>query len=387
MASMATMATDQRVMIYTGAPESSTLDWNPSGLLDTFQDQISHFIGQVDRARAAPSSHTSVSAGPSSAAAHALWRSIALERRHIPTGFSQLAHDFGFEFGPGAPFISTASLSFGAASDDVSDIHPEHRRSLLSDASAMASQFYEHSIAAHENVTSSQLVASQSLSGQETTSFLTDDSASRISFQSCDSFSAVPSAKPPLLSPGTDIRNLKDLPTAAYISGIQPQTMTCNLVVGIISISQPRQVQTRWGNRTLVEVLVGDDTMAGFAVTFWLDPNSTVAESPLAGLRSTDVVLVQNVALNSFMNKVYGSSLRKNLTRIHLLYRARLDAQDVGGYYSRANLKIRGAAHPQLVKTSKVYDWVLNFVADGRSRRTNKKQSAAPWDRPPLDSQ
>lgn len=343
----------------------------------------------VDRARTAPSGDIDVGARPSSAPSHALWRSVSLEKQHIPTGFSQLAHDFGLDFGPGAPFISAASLSFDAASEDGSDILPEQQHHFLPDATGIASRFYEHSIAAHENVTSSQLVSSQSQSGQEVASFMTDDSASRTSFQSGDGFSPAPSAKAPLLSPTADIRNLKDLPTSAYITSIQPQTMTCNLIVGIISISQPREVKTRWGTRTLVEVVVGDDTMAGFAVTFWLAPNSTIAESALAGLRSTDVVLVQNVALSSFMNKVYGSSLRKNLTRIHLLYRARLDAQDVGGYYSRADLKIRGPAHPQLAKTSKVYDWVLNFVADGRSRmRTNKsKRSAAPWDRPPLDSQ
>ncbi|KAM7207491.1 hypothetical protein V8F20_002177 [Naviculisporaceae sp. PSN 640] len=383
------MVTYEKVVILTGAPESSTLDWNPSGLLDTFQEQIIRFTGAVNRARTAPSSDISVRAGPSSAPAHALWRSVLLERQHIPTGFSQLAHDFGLDFGPGAPFISAASLSFDAASQDDSDIHSQHRRHYLPDDTGIASQFYEHSIAAHENVTSSQLVLSQSQPGLETTSFMTDDSASRTSFQSGDSFSHPSSAKPPLLSPATDIRNLKDLPTAAYITRIEPQTMTCNLIVGIISISQPREVKTRWGTRTLVEVLVGDDTMAGFAVTFWLAPNSTVAESSLAGLRCTDVVLIQNVALNSFMNKVYGSSLRKNLTRIHLLYRARLDPQDVGGYYSGADLRTRGPAHPQLAKTSKVYDWVLNFVADGRSRRTTNKSksSAAPWDRPPLDSQ
>ncbi|KAM7224153.1 hypothetical protein V8F06_000626 [Rhypophila decipiens] len=376
----------EKVIIFTGAPDGSTLNWDPNGLLDTFQHPITRFIGQSDRARTAPSSHISVNAEPSSAPAHALWRSVPLERQHIPTGFSQLAHDFGFELGPGAPFISAASLSFASSCGDDSDVHA-HQRSghLLPDASGIASQFYEHSIAAHENVKSSQLVGSQSQSGLDTTSFLTDDSASRTSFQSGDSFSQAPSAKPPLLSPTADIRNLKDLPSAAYITGIQPQTMTCNLIVGIISISQPREVQTRWGTRTLVEVLVGDDTKAGFAVTFWLAPHSTVAESTLAGLRCADVVLIQNVALNSFLNKVYGSSLRKDLTRIHLLYRTRLDAQDYGGYYSGADLKPAG--HPQLAKTSRVWDWVLHFVADGRTRRTNKKKAAAPWDRPPLDSQ
>ncbi|KAG7286177.1 hypothetical protein NEMBOFW57_008482 [Staphylotrichum longicolle] len=130
--------------------------------------------------------------------------------------------------------------------------------------------------------------------------------------------------------------------------------MTFNLIVGIISISQPRAVKTRWGaTKYLVEVLVGDETKAGFAITYWL-PYNSVDESPLAGLRPQDVVLVQNVALNVFNNKVYGSSLRKNLTKVHLLSRMKLDPQDTGGYYSTSDLSFPGSAHPQLEKTRRL---------------------------------
>lgn len=379
-----------KVLIFTGAPESCALDWNPTGLLKDFQHQIIQFIA-LDRTRAAPSSHVSVSAEPSSAPAHALWRSVSLEKQHVSTGFSQLAHNVGVDFGPAASFasfISTESISVGGSNPDGSDLYrqgQQHERE---------SQFYEHSLAIHEDVTSSQLVSSQSQSLQDTaTSFQTDDSAALASFQSGDSLSQAPTVKAPLPFPGGDISNLKDRPSAAYITKIQPQTMTRNLIVGIISVSRPREVKTRWGTRAVVDLIVGDETEAGFAITFWLAPNSTVDESDLAGLRSGDIILVRNVALTAFMKKVSGSSLR-NLTRIHLLHRARLEAQDVSGYYKTSDLRVGGVVHSQLAKTQRVWNWVVNFVSGGRPGKANKRKTSAaescrpsPWDRPPLDTQ
>lgn len=377
-----------KVLIFTGAPESCALDWNPTGLLKDFQHQIIQFIA-LDRTRAVPSSHVSVSAEASSAPAHALWRSVSLEKQHVSTGFSQLAHNVGFDFGPVAPFtsfISTESISFGGPNPDDSDVQRQE----------IESQFYDHSLAIHEDVTSSQLVSSQSQSvqGQDTAaSFQTDDSGAPASFQSGNSFSQAPTVKTPLPFPGGDISNLKDRPSAAYITKIYPQTMTRNLIVGIISVSRPREVQTRWGTRVVVDLLVGDETEAGFAITFWLPPNSTVDESDLAGLRPGDIILVRNVALSAFMKKVSGSSLR-NLTRIHLLHRARIEAQDVSGYYKTSDLRVGGLVHSQLAKTQRVWQWVVNFVSGGRpGKANNKKTSAAetcrpsPWDRPPLDTQ
>jgi hypothetical protein len=353
-----------KVLLFTGAPESNALDWAPSGLLSEFHDAIAAFAG-ISSNREPPSFSGSF------VPEHAAWRSLSLTKENIPTGFSQqyaISSNHGLDesaFGPSPEFLTTDALSFTSEGDDT-------------EQNPVLSQFYEHSMAAHDELTSSQLISQSTGHG---TSFLSDSASSFVSGDG----SQQGFIKGPLLFYGSEaLSDLKSFPSAAYLAKIQPQTMTCNLIVGIISISQPRAVKTRWGaTKCLVEVLVGDETKSGFAITYWL-PYDTVDGSPLAGLRPGDIVLVQNVALNVFANKVYGSSLRKSLTKVHLLHRKKLDPRDDGGYYSGSDLSYTGLAHPQLEKTRRVRDWVLNFVGRGDDHQ-GPTDTRPRWDRPPAD--
>lgn len=349
-----------RVLILTGAPESHTLDWDSGELLSDFQDAIARFAG-ISTSNALPRVE-------SSAPEHAAWRVLPLDKASVPAYFTQ-QDGHALNYGTTPEFLSTASLSFASDSDAA------HLTPALS-------QFYEHSLAAHQDFTSSQLLLSQS--GALDTSFASDGTTSFLS----DLGTQPDAAREPLSVQGSGaLSDLERIPSAAYLAKIQPQTMTCNLIVGIISISRPRAIKTRWGaTKHLVEMLVGDETKAGFAVTYWL-PSDSVADSPLAGLRPQDIVLMQNVALNVFNQKVYGSSLRKDLTKVHLLYRLKLDAADAAGHYSTSDLSSKKGAHPQLEKTRRVRDWVLNFVGQGshHDRARTKRDSRPRWDRPPTD--
>lgn len=359
-----------KILILTGAPESNALDWSAGGLLSEFQDSISRFTGVNSDA------YNRLPCATSSAPEHAAWRSLSLDRAHLPTGFTQqcpVNFYYGPDetvFGPSPEFLTTASFSAVSDGDDGDD-----------DEHTVLSQLYEHSIAVHEALPSSQLVPQ---STGQVSSFLSDSSASFVSGDG----SQPGSIKGPVLFRGSHLlHDLKNIPSAAYLAKIQPKTMTCNLIVGIISISEARAVKTRWGaTKYLVEVLVGDESKAGFAITYWL-PYDSVEESRLGGFRPRDIVLVQNVALNVFTNKVYGSSLRKDLTKVHLLYRMKLDSRDIGGYYSTADLASTGILHPQLAKTRRVRDWVLNFVGRGvdEGHDRAKAKHKPRWDRPPAD--
>jgi hypothetical protein len=377
-----------KILILTGAPEHSALDWSTDGLLSEFQESVAWFAGiNTDRDNdmdnntgslvddtvdALNTTNNLLPLSAPTASGHPAWRSLSMGRGGFTTSFSQ-EHAINFNhgpdesvFGPSPEFLDTVSLSF--ASDDPEGEH-----------STVLSQLYEHSVAAHHELPSSQLL---SQSTGQATSFLSDTTSSLMS----SGGSQAGSIKGPLLFRGSDLlTNLKDFPSAAYLLKIQPQTVTCNIIVGIISLSQPRAVKTRWGaTNYLVEVLVGDETKAGFAVTYWL-PSDTVDESPLAGLRPRDIVLMQNVALNVFTNKVYGSSLRKNLTKVHLLYRTKLDSQDPGGYYSTFDMSSAGSSvHTQLGKTRRVRDWVLAFVGRGNDEK-GKAHLRPRWDKPPAD--
>ncbi|TPX10168.1 uncharacterized protein E0L32_001365 [Thyridium curvatum] len=385
-----------KVVILTGAPESASLDWASPDLLSTFTGPIAEFAGLL-----APAPTPT----PDPSFRHAVWRSIPLERTRVPTGFSQ-QHDFAsvgrfptcnnFFFTPAAASSETTASAVSVSATGAS--HEPADKAPGGSADAVLSQFYEHSLAAHDDIPSSQLGLS---SEESTTSFISASTST--SFRSTASIDAS-STSAPVREPLAPHRggggqqhlsDLEDIPSAGYLDSISPQTVTANLIVGVISIASPRAVRTRWGSaRSLVEVLVGDETRSGFAVTFWLAASSSSAgvggeTSALAGLRAQDVVLMHNVALHVFRGKVYGSSLRKGLTKVHLLYRTRLDDDDdVGGHYSSADLasarRGRAKIHPQLQKTAKVRDWVLKFVGQGDHPATKKrKHGTRAWDMPP----
>lgn len=395
----------RKLLLLTGAPESHRLDWNPSNLLTSFQSSIAQFslLQPLD---------------PPSTAGHdrslfdvAVWRSLSLQRTLIRTGFSQ-QHDLRFvgAFPTSTDFLTTTSISFEAASQGLSQQDAEEESSRL------VAEFYEHSLAVHDDLASSQLVPhvdSQEAISLNTNASLVSDTTTTSRSGEGDSTTVADNTtllKTPL-RPGRGrggedhLSDLEDIPPASYLVSILPATMTVTLIVGIISIAAPRTIKTHYGaTKTLVEVLVGDETKSGFSITFWLaenDDNDDVA-GVLAGLRSQDVVLMQNVALNVFRKRVYGGSLRRGMTRVGLLYRGRrIGRDDEEGYYGTKDLsKVRrgNKPHPQLEKTRRVRDWVLKFVGGGGDvkesssgpTKTKRKGTTAPrdWNQPPpLDSQ
>ncbi|OBT86974.1 hypothetical protein VE02_04604 [Pseudogymnoascus sp. 03VT05] len=176
--------------------------------------------------------------------------------------------------------------------------------------------------------------------------------------------------------------------------------MTVNIIVGILSISPPRSIQTRGGSAVeIVELLVGDDTRSGFGINCWL-PLNVVSRptgghpnlrSSLSGLRPQDIILVRNVALTSFRGEVYGQSLRCDVTKADLLFRNRIDREDERGCYSVRDLNttIGSDIHPQVAKTIRVREWVLRFVGHGAGamRRTDEGKVEVVDEKLPPDTQ
>ncbi len=358
-------------MIFAGAPEGHTLDWTESNLLNHFLNPIASF------AHLEPSPETYLrEASFLSTPDIAVWRSIPLHRERLPTGFSQthaLAHVY--QGSPG--FFTTLSRSFDTTSDLSEDAPDQH----------IINRFYDHSLAIHGDIPSSQLPATSF--GTEDLSFdLTDDPSEERSTQVNNDATELRGFQEGAV---THLSDLEDLPDAKYLISISPQTMTVNLIVGIISIAEPRTVRTRWGaTKSLVELLVADETKSGFSVTFWMSSESSEINTLVCSLRRQDIVLLRNVALSVFMKKVHGHSLRKGHTKIDLLHRRRIDKDDTGGMYSMRDVSSTRRAHPQLAKTRKVWEWLIHFVGDGGTCLGKRRHNGKPirrWDMPPEDTQ
>jgi len=223
----------------------------------------------------------------------------------------------------------------------------------------------------------------------------------------------------PLRAP--HLLSLFQLPTASHLHAIQPQTMTVDLIIGILSLSPLRIVTVRRTGRLVgvLEMLVGDDTSAGFGVTFWVDVAQEESQGltlpgeardelkeSLQGLRKGDVVLLRNVALSDFQKVVRGNSLGRmrrggggrggNATSVRLLWRAgwmRVDVdqategEDLEAAYESEELEIdddgngggvgliRGDDKAVRDKTARVRGWTRQFVpAAGVSPSRRKKR-------------
>ncbi|CAF9911937.1 MAG: hypothetical protein ALECFALPRED_007773 [Alectoria fallacina] len=363
-----------RVIFLTGAPLPSSLGWTEEELCAPLQP------GFLEKG-AVESTGRSTSDGKAPS-----WRILPLKKPHLPTGLSQISRedlpleDYDY-INDETSFLSTTELSFISA--DPNQFSSQGSQISDSEKENLFTQYYEQSLAVHENIPSSQIVGVESFDE----SFATESEDFSIALSASSQSPAEAQLSRSRLT-SSHLSDLKEMPNAAYLHSITPQTMTVNLVVGIISISQPRTIRTRKGGRLveLVEMLVGDDTKAGFGINIWLPPSQESNHSALQGsdlrtqtlqLRPQDVVLAKTVALSSFRGKVYGQSLRRGMTTLDLLYRNVVDGDDTRGAYSADELKEGAINEPQVRKVRDVKDWVMRFVGVNTGALPSGKVSKA----------
>ncbi len=314
------------------------------------------------------------------------------------------------------------------------------------------SQFLEQSFALHDEVPPSQIMIDEA---DETVTSLDPSTFPEVTaISNLSTFHETAGASPPSLSDlpspyhsslippkAPHLTSLNLLPSAAHLTRINPQTMTVDLICGIISISAPRSVTVRRTGKSidLVELLLGDETRAGFAVTCWVTLSENILSLERAGishekrydwaekdtlrnslnnLRRRDIVLLRNVALAQFRGVVHGQSLGRRSKRgegtlVELLYRKGrhihesrytsydrdVDKSGGGADYdvdaSSSNDEGPGADAQISEKLRRVKDWVTRFVGpvhnevtdirDGQGRA--KKRRRISLDELPPDSQ
>ena len=350
----------QKIILLTGAPLSSSLEWSESSVpLSLDQENVSARPSVEDARSASESVGTR-------------WRRLLLEADHLPTGLTQTVRQQWYDPGlSGQTEVSFVTATDFSTSSPDSPAQGSNVTSPSQDQEDLLSQYYEHSFAVHEN--STQIIGSASSESalteeDEEHSFLSEiDPLTDTHAQSVTS----------RLASGT-LNNLKDLPNARYLRSINPQTMTVNLVVGVISISQPRTITTRRTQQKvdLVELLVGDETRSGFHINIWLPAspydgmNAVKHHSEVdgnlnlqvSGLRPQDIILMKNVALSSFRDKVDGQSLRRGMTSIDLLHRKTIDSHDIRGTFSARQIDMECLENARMDKVRRVKEWVMHFV-------------------------
>ncbi|KAI4101507.1 MAG: hypothetical protein LQ345_007410, partial [Seirophora villosa] len=281
-----------KTIIYTGAPLAGSLNWADEDLTAPLQPCFSN--------EKPPQTHLDPKNNPK-------WRSLPFEQKHLPTGLTQATNpDFLSELtlNPEEEEEEEEEAETSFLSSTALSLSSQNTNDPASSSSEILTQYYEHSFAAHDT---SQILPA--------TSSPPSSSASAASSRDESTANEDPTHLALLARfSATVTTDLCSMPTAAYLHSITPQTMTVNLLVGIIALPPARTITTRREkNRTvhLIEMIVGDDTRAGFGVNIWLppDPSPPLGQKQqqqqqlgeqIRHLRSRDVVLMRNVALTSF---------------------------------------------------------------------------------------
>jgi hypothetical protein len=385
-----------RLIILTGAPETTNLNWGESHLINN------------DLLTKVASSGTGLPGLSISGTPHAQWRQLPKTGDGVKevgkgadTQIEQIEDAGGVQFFTPEDLVSQVQLGSRSFGDEPTD-----SMASAETAPEVLSQFYDHSLAVHKDIPPTLLVELDSEPASAGRSSFDSDAGTPTS-----PLSAIraPFQWPTLPVPQTQhLSDLEDIPGATYLRSIEPQTMTVNVIVCILSIAPPRCVTTgaRWGRERqseLVELLVGDDTKTGFSITMWLPPDLHVTwkdgatdmpdgsrsmlRRSLRLLRPRDIVLIRNVALSSFRGKIHGQSLRNDITKVDLLFRKKQDRDDVGGSYTVQAVNSARENDPQLMKVKKVRDWMVSFVPEPETEVTSSGSRRRGRRRLPPDTQ
>lgn len=222
-----------------------------------------------------------------------------------------------------------------------------------------------------------------------------------------------------------NLKPLASLPSASHVLRIAPTTLKVDIIAAVISIepTEIKLVQPWRGQaasvvpehtrtRALVKVVLGDETKAGFGVTFWVPATTEeggsvegggdrfALRSRLESLRSCDVVLLRNVKLSQYLGQLKGNSVATGdgwrsewSTSVVLLCRRgagrRNEANEQGVVYDSEDLEegVGGTEDDQqskrkmaevLVKekAGRVKEWMRRFVVvPGVAARSGKRRS------------
>lgn len=335
------------IKFLTGAPAVDTLDWDDQDLLTSFTTPALRFLNGT---------HDPVIPPPEAASS---WRFVPLNGKPF-----------------GAPL-----LRIPPAHDTNSSIDHSHQ------------DFFEHSFAVHADLQSSQLAPQLSGQCDDESTFITESSIVSTPPDDSALLTGLDSVIPATRSPDAPhhrhfmgpVSTIQAIPNADFLNRLQPQTMTVNLVVGVISAATVRPVKVRRGNydMEIIELLVGDETKAGFSVSSWHVPlesqqkGEDASRKTLLALRPCDIILLERLALCSFKDQVFGQCLNKRSTKSLTVLSTLLKADQIRGLPKQ---DIYPNLSPSVTsKVRRVQDWVTSFIGPAKIplTRSHKSQDVA----------
>ncbi|MHC1592990.1 MAG: single stranded DNA-binding domain-containing protein [Methermicoccaceae archaeon] len=76
------------------------------------------------------------------------------------------------------------------------------------------------------------------------------------------------------------------------IEGLTPESRNVNLVVKVISVGEPKDIETKYGSKHLAEATIADDT-AALIMTLWEEQVEEVSEGEVLEIENAYISLVR----------------------------------------------------------------------------------------------
>jgi hypothetical protein len=317
-----------RLKTLNGAPLAEHLDFGEDNLLKLQEDGLLFrtFSSQENSQGILGSAHE----------LNFKWRRIEAKSTRLRSGWSQpyLPRGTNSLMNPGFSYSNVAKLDLLSHSFDETSYLEDTTYTITEDLNEN-DDYFQHSIMLHDTMLSSQIAAENDEGADNTissSSFLST-SFDSVTTELANVASGVKEGTTLQLPPKLAVTSLADIPDPKFLQSIYPQTPTPTFICVITDDVEVREVIVKRGYRmNLYDVTVADPTSTGFKISFWFRPVLTRDQAQetlrrtLKELRVGDVVLLRNIALNVFRDKVYGQSLSPKIskarTSVEILYRA-----------------------------------------------------------------
>jgi len=301
------------------------------------------------------------------------WRHLTPKEARLHSGWSQPylpssgIHGNDPDISFGVPGVGASPPYFP---DDTTNLDTTIQ---FEDTTITDGDFVEQSLIFHDNLVSSQIESSDH--GDRTvsaSSFL--GSSFETGTPNMDSFKDQSTQAPILQVPSSvKLTSLGSLPTAKHLRSIHPQTPTPNILCALASPPEDREVTVKKsGHRMhLREITVADDTATGFKISFWSRPPGTnrpqnALHQTLERIRVGDILLLRNIALNTFRDNVYGQSLNPSIARVRTSIEILMSSSGVSS-------RQLGALPASVVGTfMRVKNWAKKHIASETPRRSKR---------------
>ena len=310
---------------------------------------------------------------------------VPLKWRHVTPKGQKLKSDWSQPYVPTSGFQgSDPDVTFdlpgvGASLNTEQDTTNFDTTMTHEDDELEETEFMYHSLIFDNKLLSSQLVDAGTTDQSQSFLSTSMDSSSSFAMDSFQDSIQQSNTEGPILQipPSVKLTTLGALPDAVHLRRIYPQTPTPSLLCVLAASPEDRVVFTKKGGykMRLREIIVADDTKSNFKISFWQRSSNgkeshSALEHTLQIIKTGDILLLRNVALNAFRDDVYGQSLNPSITRARTSIDVLMNSSGI------SNRQLAALPAHVAAAFTRVRKWANTHIASNRTAQKKRKEES-----------